>query len=177
MGNKSYQTPPDFFKVLNDEFSFTLDAAASHNNALCDTYFTEDGLWIKTMGKGYTKISPYNGLVGGWGGDIVFCNPPYTNISKWLEKVEQSTKAVYILPASVDTKWYHNLFQDMAITLVDKVERWSYDWLCTYIPKNSNPRFFTKDLRIYTLQGRMNFWRDGKPDTVPRNGTIVLVFE
>lgn len=44
---KSYwETPQVLFDELNDEFSFTLDAAASDNNHKVDNYFTEkeDGL-------------------------------------------------------------------------------------------------------------------------------------
>ena len=43
---EKWATPQDFFDKLNDEFHFTLDAAASPDNAKCANYFTEeqDGL-------------------------------------------------------------------------------------------------------------------------------------
>ena len=43
---EKWATPQDFFDKLNDEFHFTLDAAASPDNAKCTNYFTEeqDGL-------------------------------------------------------------------------------------------------------------------------------------
>ena len=43
---EKWATPQDFFDKLNDEFHFTLDAAASPDNAKCPVYFTEeqDGL-------------------------------------------------------------------------------------------------------------------------------------
>ena len=49
-----WATPQDFFDKLNDEFHFTLDAAASPDNAKCANYFTEE----------------QDGLVQSWGGGI-----------------------------------------------------------------------------------------------------------
>lgn len=41
-----WATPQDFFDKLNDEFHFTLDAAADETNHKCDNYYDEsvDGL-------------------------------------------------------------------------------------------------------------------------------------
>ena len=39
---EKWATPQDFFDKLNDEFHFTLDAAASPDNAKCPVYFTEE---------------------------------------------------------------------------------------------------------------------------------------
>ena len=43
---EKWATPQDFFDKLNEEFHFTLDAAASDDNTKCPVYFTEeqDGL-------------------------------------------------------------------------------------------------------------------------------------
>jgi len=38
----------------------------------------------------------------------VFCNPPYSRVGPWLEKVaEQPALAVFLLPARTDTAWWH----------------------------------------------------------------------
>ena len=44
--NMCWCTPQDFFDKLNEEFSFTLDAAATDKTAKCSQYFTPetDGL-------------------------------------------------------------------------------------------------------------------------------------
>lgn len=34
-------TPQDFFDQLNNEFHFTLDPCATHENAKCKKYYTE----------------------------------------------------------------------------------------------------------------------------------------
>ena len=59
--NEKWETPQYFFDLLNDEFHFDLDPAASDDNHKCDTYFTEQ----------------QDGLLQDWGGHTVFCNTPY----------------------------------------------------------------------------------------------------
>lgn len=45
-GNDEWETPQDFFDMLNDEFHFNLDPCASSSNHKCDLYYTvnDDGL-------------------------------------------------------------------------------------------------------------------------------------
>lgn len=54
---EKWATPQDFFDKLNDEFHFTLDAAASPDNAKCANYFTEeqDGL-VQSWGGAYSVV-------------------------------------------------------------------------------------------------------------------------
>lgn len=49
---EKWATPQDFFDKLNDEFHFTLDAAASPDNAKCANYFTEDKMGLFKVGGG-----------------------------------------------------------------------------------------------------------------------------
>ncbi|MBU5440402.1 phage N-6-adenine-methyltransferase, partial [Tissierella sp. MSJ-40] len=56
-----WSTPQEFFNELDKEFNFTLDPCATKENAKCNKYYT-----IKE-----------NGLKQDWGGEVVFCNPPY----------------------------------------------------------------------------------------------------
>ena len=46
------------------------------------------------------------------GGEIVFCNPPYWDMSKWAKKCyEESlngTLVVMLVPARTDTRWFHD---------------------------------------------------------------------
>ncbi len=93
-----WATPLDFFKKLDSEFRFTLDACASDKNAKCKKFFTKE----------------QDGLKQPWEG-VVFCNPPYGRcvINKWVLKAcEESAKGVVVvmlLPARTDTKWFHDL--------------------------------------------------------------------
>lgn len=92
-----WATPQSFFDKLNSEFQFTLDPCADEFNHKCDKYFTKDD----------------NGLDQDWGGECVFCNPPYgRKIPKWVEKsfVEAKkphTCVVMLIPARTDTKYFH----------------------------------------------------------------------
>ena len=91
-------TPPEVFAALNEVYSFQLDAASTDQNCLCKEHFTEadDGL--------SKDWAPYR---------RVWLNPPYGRlIGKWMQKAyEESQKGclvVCLVPARVDTKWWHN---------------------------------------------------------------------
>ena len=95
----NWATPHDFFLKLDCRFGpFDLDPCASHSNAKCDKYFTEEE----------------NGLDKDWTGNNVFVNPPYgRGIDKWIKKayesaLEPDTKVVMLIPARTDTKYWHN---------------------------------------------------------------------
>ena len=93
-----WSTPQDFFNKLNEEFNFSLDPCATHENKKCQKYFTKET----------------DGLSKSWEGEIVFCNPPYgREIKQWVEKgykesKKNKTKVVMLLPARTDTQWFHN---------------------------------------------------------------------
>lgn len=59
--SNEWSTPQAFYDELNKEFNFTMDPAATKENAKCDKYFTEEE----------------DGLLQNWEGEVVFCNPPY----------------------------------------------------------------------------------------------------
>lgn len=47
------------------------------------------------------------------GGQSVFCNPPYSKLSKWVEKAyreaqKDNTLVVLLIPARTDTRAFHN---------------------------------------------------------------------
>lgn len=99
-----WETPQDFFDKLNAEFHFTLDAAASDNNAKCANYFT----------------AADNGLRQKWEG-VVWCNPPYgRKIGHWIKKALESVECgdadvvVMLLPARTDTVWFHEFVYNKA---------------------------------------------------------------
>ena len=93
----NWTTPQNFYEELNNEFHFTLDPAADDKNHKCKIYFTEKD----------------NGLLQNWGGNIVFCNPPYGKvIGEWVKKAHEeaqkpNTTVVMLLPARTDTKYFH----------------------------------------------------------------------
>lgn len=92
-----WETPQDFFDILNDEFHFDIDVCASKENAKCRYYYT------------YHE----NGLHKKWKGTC-WMNPPYNqNIGRWVAKAwesaqEGATVVTLIQGRSNDTKWWHN---------------------------------------------------------------------
>ena len=91
-----YGTPQHIFDQLNSKFNFTLDAAATSENAKCSMFFSPET----------------DALTKAWTGNV-FLNPPYgRQMKKWIKKAyeESQTNAdvvVCLLPARTDTSWFH----------------------------------------------------------------------
>lgn len=91
-----WETPIDFFKDLDDEFHFTLDACALLENHKVSNFYDPE----------------MDGLKQPWIGRV-WCNPPYgRGIDKWVEKAYYHSKVgdaivVLLVPARTDTKWFH----------------------------------------------------------------------
>lgn len=81
-------TPPELFDPLHERFGFTLDVCALPENAKCERYFTPE----------------QDGLRQSWAGEVVWCNPPYSDIQPWVEKAwaeaSQAKAVVMLLPAN-----------------------------------------------------------------------------
>jgi len=131
-----WETPPEVFDPLNDEFGFTLDPCAQDSTAKCDRYFTINE----------------NGLHQDWGGETVFCNPPYGNhLKKWiakcyLESQKENTVCVMLIPSRTDTAYFHDIIK----------------------PYASEVRF---------LRGRIEFLLDGVPVGRAPFGSMIVVFK
>ena len=93
-------TPQDLFDTLNAEFDFTLDVAASDQNAKCERYFTKE----------------IDGLAQSWAGERCYMNPPYGLVLRqwvrkaWFEtrKIDGAELVVGLLPNRTDTSWFHD---------------------------------------------------------------------
>jgi phage N-6-adenine-methyltransferase len=89
--------PREFFAELHREFRFTIDACAHDQNTLLPRYWSEQD----------------NALTQSWSGERVFMNPPFgQEIPRFVHKafIEAQSGAelvVCLLPARVDTKWWH----------------------------------------------------------------------
>lgn len=95
-GRMDWETPPAWFKLLDNEFHFDLDVAASSVNTKCQAYFDE----------------ATDGLQQDWAPHTCWMNPPYgRTIGKWVEKAYQESlkgaTVVCFVPARTDTKWWH----------------------------------------------------------------------
>ena len=93
-----WETPQDLFDSLHAEFQFTLDVAASDHNHKLSRYYTEHT----------------DGLSQDWGGERVFCNPPYGSKETglwtekcWREAQKPNTLCVLLIPARTDRESFH----------------------------------------------------------------------
>lgn len=91
-----YATPLDIFDPLNKEFGFTLDVAASIDNAKCKKFFSKEN----------------NGLAQKWEG-VCWMNPPFgKEMKQWVKKAFEEWKTgvtvVCLLPARTNTAWWHD---------------------------------------------------------------------
>ena len=88
-----YETPPELFNELNQEFNFTVDLCASDANHKVAKYYTKEN----------------DGIKADLTGEVVFCNPPYgRETAKWVKKcAESNCTSVLLLPARTDTKAFH----------------------------------------------------------------------
>ncbi len=92
-----WATPQEFFDRLNRVFRFETDVCALPENAKCARFFSPE----------------MDGLKQDWQG-VCWMNPPYgREIGKWVEKAFRSAKengatVVCLLPARVDTRWWHD---------------------------------------------------------------------
>ena len=96
------RTPREFFDALHSEFGFTIDAAASAENALLPFFLTKND----------------DGLARSWSGERVWCNPPYSAIPAWVRKANDETEtggcplAVLLLPADrTEQPWWQDIIE------------------------------------------------------------------
>lgn len=107
---QDYGTPKYLFNFFNEiAGGFTLDAAASKENALCKKYFDQD----------------MNGLIHTWAKEKVWLNPPFNDVATWAEKailevkdisdhrgrLMQSARCIFLLVNNdCGVKWYETIW-------------------------------------------------------------------
>jgi len=94
--SNEWGTPQAFFNMLDYEFNFTLDAAATVSNTKCKRFYTEED----------------NALYKPWTG-VVWCNPLYGRIigkfvEKAYEEAQKGATVVMLIPSRTDTKYWHD---------------------------------------------------------------------
>lgn len=92
------ETPRDLFRALDARFGFTIDVAAAAHNAKLERFYTD----------------AHDGLSHSWAGERVWCNPPYSEVGKWIAKglLREATVAVFLLPANrTEQPWWQDLIE------------------------------------------------------------------
>lgn len=139
-GNDNFRTPDNLFHQLNKIFNFTLDVACTTQDCKCSR-----GLY-------YDK--GIDALDCSWGGERVFCNPPFSRKAEFIEKAYNEV-----------------LFGDCPIVVM-------------VLPSNcqdsrSFQQFIKKNFFYETLSGRVAFINPetGKPMKGNNSGTTIVYFK
>jgi len=89
-----WETPPEIYKPLNEEFKFNYDPCPIDWNETC-----EDGLFTE------------------WG-TSTFCNPPYSQTKLWIKKASEEAQknktVVMLINAITDTIAFHKYIYNKA---------------------------------------------------------------
>ncbi|MEM4723631.1 MAG: DNA N-6-adenine-methyltransferase [Candidatus Hadarchaeum sp.] len=89
-----WRTPPEFFELINKEFNFTIDGAASRENSLLPRFYSKENSAF--------DASPSK--------ETIFVNPPYSDIMPWVHLAYDwsvgGNTVVMLLPAATDTGWW-----------------------------------------------------------------------
>lgn len=109
--SSEWRTPPELFERCNDRWGpFTLDAAASPENALCAPFFTTERSAFDY---------PWNASNG-----LVWMNPPYgREIKDWVYRaweqvvLDNASRVVALLPARTDTRWWQDYCTGPLVTV------------------------------------------------------------
>jgi hypothetical protein len=83
---QDWRTPRAMFDALHERFQFDLDGASDRENGL----LPESSEW---------RLS--------WQGRRVFCNPPWNAIPAFVELAGTADLAVLLVPARVNSRWFH----------------------------------------------------------------------
>ncbi len=81
MKDSNRVTPPKLFEVLDAQFEFEIDVAATARNALCDRY-----IGLRHLDPMYRDALNPRTRWCRTGHRRVFCNPPWKTPHKWMEK-------------------------------------------------------------------------------------------
>lgn len=136
------ETPDDLFHQLNERYRFTIDAAASRRNHKVMIYWTRQT----------------DGLKQNWSHQRLWINPPFSNITPWVEKacLFEAELAVLLVPVWTDRKWFHS-----ALSVSSPHQKYAEKFHLTFI------------------KGRLKFGKPGskKPDGPAPFPCMLMVFE
>ena len=94
-----WRTPRFVFDYYDRRFHFRCDLAASYENKLCESHYTEN--------RSAFTARPNDFAMGG----NAWCNPPYSDIGPWVDlcvRLSHETGRVFVmlLPADTSVKWF-----------------------------------------------------------------------
>ena len=144
MAHDNWETPPDLFSLLNKEFGFDLDAAASAENHLCQRYITVE----------------QNAMVTPWDGRAVWCNPPYSMLPVFVHRayyqsLEHNNQTSLLIPAYTDTRYWADIIVPHAVEIRFLVGRLAF---LVGGKKQTTARFPSAFVRFHQIGSRQQIW-------------------
>jgi phage N-6-adenine-methyltransferase len=114
------RTPASLFDRLHAAHAFTLDVCATADNAMLPAFYSPDD----------------DGLTSGWGGERVWCNPPYSSIAPWIRKAwdemlfNRCALVVMLLPANrTEQVWWQRYVEPFRDRVAESGVRLSTEFL------------------------------------------------
>lgn len=144
-------TDQAFFDALSERFGgFTLDVAASSQNAKCRNYWTRED----------------DALIQPWTGRV-WCNPPYSDLDAWVHRAWETWER---MPGCMTSP-------DLIVMLVPAnrtEQRWWQELVEPFRDREGSP------LSVEFLRGRMRFdrpgWTPGPKGDRPPFGCCLLIW-
>lgn len=156
------RTPPEFLQAVRNYLEiedFSIDLAASKNNAVCSNYFTvEDNAleqyWWDFVVNGVFKLfhNKFERARRSW----AWLNPPYDRIEPWVRRAHEQSllglRVAVLVPAAIGTRWWRKWVFRKAHVLIITPR------LC-FLDKNGKPIISKKT---------------GKPASYPKDLALLL---
>ena len=123
MTHDEWGTPQALYDRLDEEFCFSLDAAATEQTTKCDNWLGPGSPWGVT-----------DALVGDWAARTTWCNPPYSgqNIQKFLRQASlmavdrPGRTVVMLIPTYTDPRYWSEIIVPYADEVRNLVGRLSF---------------------------------------------------
>ncbi len=105
-----WYTPRDYVEKLLKVYKIDIDAAANSSNSIVPLWFGEHSPLGVNDSLALENWSKY--------GDTFFLNPPFSMVDAFIKKArmeyERGANIIVLVPARVDTKWWHNNVEHVA---------------------------------------------------------------
>lgn len=133
-------TPPEWLTVCHDVFNANISLDPCSND-------------LFTAGADHAFAWRDNGRARKWDYDYIYMNPEYgRNIALWTQKHNEEARnykaCISLLPARVDTQWFHNLDMDAICFIEGRIK--FIDGLLVRMLYNQMPQYMRENWFRFT---------------------------